>query len=127
MYNSSENISVVDVYDVASQIGAECQKIIDLYGINSVKTLIPRCIQALEMLENLASKNEIESSMVQELKDQINKLEDEKIERAETKKKFEKVSEHIEKSVGAPTHISAEYDVYCKKAYRKLSKYVTLF
>lgn len=89
--NSIEEVSVIDVYDLASDIGAECEKIIDLYGSSSVKTLIPKCITALEMLEALASKNERESERTQELKDRISKLEDEKAERAETKRKFEKV------------------------------------
>lgn len=89
--NSIEEVSVVDVYDLASDIGAECEKLIDLYGSLSVKSLIPKCITALEMLEALASKNERETSLIQELNDRIAKLEDEKVERAETKKKFEKV------------------------------------
>lgn len=93
MLNSIEDVSVVDVYDLASDIGTECEKLIDLYGNLSVKTLIPKCITALEMLEALATKNERESSLIQELNDRIAKLEEEKVERAVTKKKFEKVSE----------------------------------
>lgn len=89
--NSIEEVSVIDVYDLASDIGAECEKLIDLYGSLSVKSLIPKCITALEMLEALASKNERETSIIQELTDRIAKLEDEKAERAETKRKFEKV------------------------------------
>lgn len=91
MQHSMEEVSVVDVYDLASDIGAECEKIIDMHGSSSVKTLIPKCITALEWLEALASKNEQEISLIQELNDKIAKLEDEKVERAETKKKFEKV------------------------------------
>lgn len=91
MLNSIEDVSVVDVYDLASDIGTECEKLIDLYGNLSVKTLIPKCITALEMLEALATKNERESSLIQELNDRIAKLEEEKVERAVTKKKFEKV------------------------------------
>lgn len=94
MFNSFEEVSVVDVYDLASAIGAECEKLIDFFGPNSVKTLIPKCISALEMLEFLANKNENESSMVQELRDRITRLEEEKLERAATKKKFEEVRMH---------------------------------
>ena len=94
--NSIEGVSVIDVYDLATEIGAECEKIIDLYGSNSVKSLIPKCITALEMLEALASKNERESERTQELNDRILKLEDEKAERAETKRKFEKVIKFAE-------------------------------
>lgn len=91
MQSSMDAVSVVDVYDLASDIGGECEKIIDMFGPGSVKTLIPKCITALEMLEALATKNEQETSLIQELNDRIAKLEDEKVERAETKKKFEKV------------------------------------
>lgn len=92
LLNSIEEVSVVDVYDLATEIGAECEKIIDLYGAKSVESLIPKCINALELLEGLAVKNERETSLIQELNDRITKLENEKAERAETKKKFEKVS-----------------------------------
>lgn len=90
-----EDVSVVDVYDLASEIGAECEKLIDIFGPNSVKTLIPKCISALEMLEFLANKNENESSMVQELKDRITRLEEEKLAGNLRKKNFEKVNTYI--------------------------------
>lgn len=93
--NSIEEVSVIDVYDLASDIGAECEKLIDLYGSHSVKSLIPKCITALEMLEALASKNERETSIIQDLTDRITRLEDEKAERAETKRKFEKVMKDV--------------------------------
>ena len=86
-----EEVSVVEVYEIASEIGAECEKLIDLYGSNCVESLIKKCITALEMLEVLACKNERETSLKQELNDRISKLENEKAERAETKRKFEKV------------------------------------
>jgi uncharacterized protein (UPF0305 family) len=89
---SEESVSVVDVYDLASDIGKECEKIIDIYGSESVSSLIPKCIRALELLEALASRNERETSVVQELNDRITQLENEKVEKAETRKRFEKVS-----------------------------------
>lgn len=92
LLNSIEEVSVVDVYDLATAIGSECEKIIDLYGAKSVESLIPKCINALELLEGLAVRNERETSLIQELNDRIAKLESEKAERAETKKKFEKVN-----------------------------------
>jgi hypothetical protein len=88
-----EEVSVVEVYEIASEIGGECEKLIDLYGSNCVESLIKKCITALEMLEVLACKNERETSLIQELNDRISKLENEKVERAETKRKFEKVKE----------------------------------
>jgi JNK_SAPK-associated protein-1 len=35
--NSIQDVSVVDVYDLASDIGKECEKIIDAYGTESVQ------------------------------------------------------------------------------------------
>lgn len=35
--NSIQDVSVVDVYDLASEIGKECEKIIDAYGTESVQ------------------------------------------------------------------------------------------
>lgn len=92
--NSIEEVSVVDVYDLASDIGKECEKLIDSFGSDSVSLLIPKCITALELLEALASRNERETSMVQELNDRILQLENEKLEKAETRKRFEKVSQN---------------------------------
>lgn len=93
--NSIEEVSVTRVYDIASDIGSECEKLIDLYGSQAVESLIPKCILALEALEKLATKNEREASIIHDLNDHITKLENEKLERAETKKKFEEVKKHI--------------------------------
>lgn len=87
-----EDVSVVDVYDLASDIGKECEKIIDLFGADSVTSLMPKVINALEMLEAMASRNERENSVVQELNDRITQLESEKIEKAIFRERFQKVS-----------------------------------
>lgn len=39
------DISVVDVYDLASEIGKECEKIIDCYGPEAVTSLMPKVVQ----------------------------------------------------------------------------------
>lgn len=39
------DISVVDVYDLASEIGKECEKIIDCYGAEAVTSLMPKVVQ----------------------------------------------------------------------------------
>lgn len=85
------DISVVEVYDLASDIGRECEKIIEEYGAGAVSQLIPKVINALEKLENLASQNERENSMLEELNNRIQCLETEKTEKAEYRKRFEKV------------------------------------
>lgn len=91
-HNSAEHdISVVEVYDLASDIGRECEKIIEEFGPNAVAQLIPKVISALEKLEHLASENERENSVLEELNNKIHCLETEKNEKAEYRKRFEKV------------------------------------
>ncbi|XP_031331168.1 RILP-like protein homolog isoform X2 [Photinus pyralis] len=91
-----DDVTVVDVYDIASDIGKECEKIIDLYGADAVTSLMPKVISALELLENLAVNNERENSELLELKSKISQLENDKIEKAEYRQKFEKELEAIE-------------------------------
>lgn len=95
-YSVASDVSVVDVYDIASEIGKECEKLIDLFGVESVTNLMPKVINALELLENFATKNERENSMVQELSAKISQLESDKIGKAEDRQRFEKELEQIE-------------------------------
>lgn len=95
-YAVVSDVSVVDVYDIASEIGKECEKLIDLYGVESVTNLMPKVIHALELLENLATKNERENTTVQELRAKILQLENDKVEKAECRQRFEKELEQIE-------------------------------
>lgn len=87
----NEDVSVIDVYDIASDIGKECEKIIDQFGADAVNSLMPKVINALELLENLAMRNERENITLQELKSRIAQLETDKIEKAEYRERFEKV------------------------------------
>ncbi|KAK9745204.1 Rab interacting lysosomal protein [Popillia japonica] len=89
-------VTVVDVYDIASEIGKECEKIIDQYGADAVTSLMPKVINALENLEYLATKNERENTLLSELKSKISQLENDKLEKAEYRRKFEKELEAIE-------------------------------
>lgn len=89
-------VSVVDVYDIASEIGKECEKIIDHFGAEAVTSLMPKVIGALELLETLATKNERENTQMQELRAKIHQLETDKQERAEYRQRFEKELEAIE-------------------------------
>lgn len=86
-----ESMSVVDVYDLASDIGKECEKIIDLFGADSVTALMPKVINILELLEAMATRNESENTKLQELNDRIAHLECEKHERAMFRERYQKV------------------------------------
>lgn len=90
-HSTDHDVSVVEVYDLASDIGRECEKIIEEFGPNVVAQLIPKVINALEKLEHLASENERENSILEDLNNKIQCLETEKNEKAEYRKRFEKV------------------------------------
>lgn len=96
MEEYEQEVSVVDVYDIASEIGKEFEKIIDAHGTEAVTSLMPKVINALEHLEGLATKNERENTTVQELKARIAQLENDKVEKAEDRQRFEKELEQIE-------------------------------
>lgn len=89
--NAVEEMSVVDVYDLASDIGKECEKIIDVFGADAVTALMPKVINVLELLEAMATRNESENTRMQELNDRIAHLESEKQEKAMFRQRFEKV------------------------------------
>ncbi|XP_017787170.1 PREDICTED: RILP-like protein homolog isoform X2 [Nicrophorus vespilloides] len=90
------DVTVVDVYDIASEIGKECEKIIDQYGAEAVTVLLPKVINALELLESLAQRNERENTQLYELQAKISQLENDKIEKAEYRQKFDQELEAIE-------------------------------
>ncbi|CAH0595065.1 unnamed protein product [Chrysodeixis includens] len=96
MPDFDDEVTVVDVYDLASDIGKECEIIIEKYGPDAVTALLPKVINALELLENLAVRNEKENQALQELTAKISQLENDKIEKAEYRQRFEKEIEAIE-------------------------------
>ncbi|XP_038217521.1 RILP-like protein homolog isoform X2 [Zerene cesonia] len=96
MPDFDDDVTVVDVYDLASDIGKECEIIIEKYGPEAVTALLPKVINALELLENLAVRNEKENQALHELTAKISQLENDKIEKAEYRQRFEKEIEAIE-------------------------------
>ncbi|XP_045521918.1 RILP-like protein homolog isoform X3 [Pieris brassicae] len=96
MPDFDDEVTVVDVYDLASDIGKECEIIIEKYGPEAVTALLPKVINALELLENLAVRNEKENRALHELTAKISQLENDKIEKAEYRQRFEKEIEAIE-------------------------------
>ncbi|KAG7303528.1 hypothetical protein JYU34_012057 [Plutella xylostella] len=96
MPDYEDEVTVVDVYDLAADIGKECEIIIERYGADAVTALLPKVINALELLENLAVRTEKENHALQELTAKISQLENDKIEKAEYRQRFEKEIEAIE-------------------------------
>ena len=55
-YDSLPEISVLDVYDIASDIGKEFEKMISTHGNEMVQGLMPKVIGVLELLEKTSSR-----------------------------------------------------------------------
>ncbi|KYB26082.1 RILP-like protein homolog [Tribolium castaneum] len=115
-------VSVVDVYDIASDIGKECEKIIDQYGADAVTSLMPKVINALELLENLATRNERENTQLHELRLKIAQLENDKLEKAEYRQKFEKELEAIEEQWRSETKELLSVVTRLQEENRRLAK-----
>ncbi|XP_015366250.1 PREDICTED: RILP-like protein homolog isoform X2 [Diuraphis noxia] len=96
MDNYKCSLSVIDVYDMAQDIGREFETIIDAYGTDAITGLMPKVVSALEQMEILALKNERENTTVDDLRATIQQLEMDKQERTEDRIKYEKEMEQIE-------------------------------
>ena len=89
--SDSLHLTVVDVYDVASSIGKEFEKVIEMFGPEAVTELMPKVINVLEHLEILASKNQKENSEIMELQFAVERLHSEKVAKAHDREQYEKV------------------------------------
>uniref|UniRef100_A0A182PRG1 RH1 domain-containing protein n=1 Tax=Anopheles epiroticus TaxID=199890 RepID=A0A182PRG1_9DIPT len=94
--NVAEKFTVVDVYDLALEIGKEFETIIDANGVNAVSGLITKVVNALELMETLTCQNESENATLQELQEKIAQLEAEKEQKAASRSRYEKELEAIE-------------------------------
>ncbi|XP_050074870.1 RILP-like protein homolog [Anopheles maculipalpis] len=94
--NAAEKLTVVDVYDLALEIGKEFETIIDANGVNAVSGLITKVVNALELMETLTCQNETVNATLQELQEKIAQLEAEKEQKAASRSRYEKELEAIE-------------------------------
>ncbi|CAF0796513.1 unnamed protein product [Rotaria sp. Silwood1] len=90
------NLTVLDVYDEAAIIGKDFERIIEAYGTETIRDLVPKVIHILELLELQAAKNEKETDKLMEMKVRIERLEMEKNETRELREKFNQELELIE-------------------------------
>ena len=94
MASQTQNLSVVDVYDIAASIGKGFESIIDNHGPEAVTELMPKVITVLEHLENLAAKNQKENAEIGELRYAVEKLQAEKVAKAEQRERYEQVDNY---------------------------------
>ncbi|CAF2372564.1 unnamed protein product [Rotaria sp. Silwood2] len=90
------NLTVLDVYDEAALIGKDFERIIEAYGTETIRDLVPKVIHILELLELQAAKNEKETDKLIEMKLRIERLEMDKNETRELREKFNQELELIE-------------------------------
>ncbi|XP_030073629.1 RILP-like protein 1 isoform X2 [Microcaecilia unicolor] len=82
-------LTVMDVYDIASVVGQEFERVIDLYGCEAIARLMPKVVRVLEILEVLVSRNHINPEM-EELRLELDRLRVERVDRLEKEKKHQK-------------------------------------
>ncbi|XP_053557784.1 RILP-like protein 1 isoform X2 [Bombina bombina] len=88
-------LTVMDVYDIASTVGQEFERVIDQYGCEAIARLMPKVVRVLEILEVLVSRNHINPEM-DELRLELDRLRLERMDRIEKEKKHQKELELVE-------------------------------
>lgn len=83
-----KSLNVIDVYDIASEIGKEFEELIDSHGAEHITLLMQKVISALEHLEDLVQKNDSERTVIDDLKKTIEHLEHEDTKKIEERKKI---------------------------------------
>ena len=90
------NINVVDVYDIAADIGKEFEHLIDNHGAEEVTSLMQKVISALEHLEVLVQNSESELQTIEDLRKTIEHLEHEDNKKADERLKYARDIEQVE-------------------------------
>jgi len=103
-YDSLPEVSILDVYDLASDIGKEFEKMISLHGSEMVQGLMPKVVGVLELLEKISTQSEQERQTVEELRNTISLLEHEKREKAIDRLRYEKEIEQLEENWKKESH-----------------------
>ena len=91
-----KNINVVDVYDIAADIGKEFEHLIDNHGAEEVTSLMQKVISALEHLEVLVQNSESELQTIEDLRKTIEHLEHEDNKKADERLKYARDIEQVE-------------------------------
>lgn len=97
-FDSLPDFTVLDVYDLASDIGKEFEKMIAQHGSMMVQGLMPKVIGALELLEKTCGRQELERQTIEELRTHVSLLEHEKREKAVDRLRYEREIEQLEEN-----------------------------
>jgi len=119
------NLSLVDVYDIAADIGKEFEELIDLHGPDQVTQLMQKVISALEQLEVLVQRNDSELLMIEELRRTIEHLEHEDNKKTEERHKYARDIEQVEEHFKLETKDYLTTIKRLQEENRKLSSSLT--
>lgn len=103
-YDSLPEVSILDVYELAADIGREFEKLINLHGSELLQGLMPKVVSTLELLEKISIQSEQERTTVQDLHNTISLLEHEKREKANDRLRYEKEIEQLEENWKKESH-----------------------
>ncbi|XP_056677854.1 RILP-like protein 1 isoform X2 [Monodelphis domestica] len=88
-------LTVMDVYDIASIVGHEFERVIDQHGCEAIGRLMPKVVRVLEILEVLVSRHHV-SPELDELRLELDRLRLERMDRIEKERKHQKELELVE-------------------------------
>lgn len=88
-------LTVMDVYDMASLVGHEFERVIDQHGCEAVARLMPKVVRVLEILEVLVSRHHVAPEL-DELRLELDRLRLERMDRIEKERKHQKELELVE-------------------------------
>lgn len=83
-------LTVMDVYDIASLVGHEFERVIDQHGCEAIARLMPKVVRVLEILEVLVSRHHVAPEL-DELRLELDRLRVERMDRIEKERKHQKV------------------------------------
>lgn len=81
-----------EVYGLSADIGREIERVVDMHGADSARSLVPKLIRVLEFLEQAVRQNEALREEIEHLQQTVKQLEYDKNEKAIYRKKFDQVS-----------------------------------
>nr|XP_004611202.2 unnamed protein product [Sorex araneus] len=85
----------MDVYDIASLVGHEFERVIDQHGCEAIARLMPKVVRVLEILEVLVSRHHVAPEL-DELRLELDRLRVERMDRIEKERKHQKELELVE-------------------------------
>ncbi|KAM6931384.1 RILP-like protein 1 [Xenentodon cancila] len=88
-------LTVVDVYDIAAVLGQEFERVIDRFGCECLVGVVPRVVRVLELLEALVGRGTV-GQEADELRRELDRLNQERSDRYEQEKKHQRELEQVE-------------------------------